>query len=277
MCCSMAPAHFAGTTVFIGEKAHHSFGLVHVLGYQNTVVNYADGPNAMILHIPAGVPMTQGNFIDTTGCREFLNNMVTALRPPAFLTLGGHRARTIGASAPVHIFEHGIYTVVLSADPTQIPEALSRVPEAKRPAMNPRLFDFYAQEFPKWSVALCCFDNREAAKAAPMLMWYKPMNGKRLMLPSLDCHTGDVPDVKAQVLVDHWIIAGSDRMPPDVGVQVRYTDGCAPEVMAFLPSRVVGRQFREMMPNGDFVIDTERVLAGDAKFLRLPAPSALVA
>lgn len=27
-------------------------GLVHVLGYQNTTVNLADGPNAMLLHLP---------------------------------------------------------------------------------------------------------------------------------------------------------------------------------------------------------------------------------
>ena len=277
MCCSMRPARFEETIVYVGEVEHPVYGLVHTLGYQNSVVNLATGPNAMILHIPAGVAMTQDNFIVTENCPRILRDMVDALKPPV-VPLGEPVYRTaIGAkSSPVHVFDHDIYTVVLSEDASLIPEALSRVPVEKRPAINQPLFDFYADEFPGWSVALCCFDNKQASQAAPMFMHYKPMDDGSMHWPSLDCHTGDVPDVNAMVAVDHWIIAGSHRMDPDGGVAVRYSGDCDPDVRAFLPNHVIGRHFKTMLHNGDFVIDPEDVASGLAnKIRRLPAPSSV--
>lgn len=279
MCCSMAPAQFSGTIVYVGEVQHPVHGLVHVLGYQNTVVNLAaEGPNAMILHIPAGVAMTQSNFIDTSRCKNILRDMVEALRPRPRGRSGAYQTRSIASAvAPVHVFDLDVYTVVLSEDASLIPEALSRVPEEKRPAVNQRLFDYYSAEFPGWSVALCCFNNREASSAAPMLMQYKPMDERTMHWPALDSHTGEVPDVNGQVDVSHWIIAGSHRMDPDAGVVVDYRGGCNPDVSAFLPDRVIGREFKMPMQNGDFTIDTQQVAHGLQEGIRrLPAPSAVL-
>ena len=70
------------------------------------------------------------------------------------------------------MFEHDIYTVVLAADATLIPEALSLVPEHRRVPANRPLFYFYARMYPGYAVALCCFDNRDAARSDPLLLWY---------------------------------------------------------------------------------------------------------
>jgi len=51
MCVSMDQAEFSGTILYAGRLRHPVHGLIHVLGYQNTVVNLAEGPNAMLLHL----------------------------------------------------------------------------------------------------------------------------------------------------------------------------------------------------------------------------------
>ncbi len=273
MCCSMHPASFSETIVYVGEQFHPKYGLVHVMAYQNTAINYNAGPNAMILHIP-GQGMTQDNFIDTGDCRSFLKDMVQALQPPRRDILLGSRSIAFASLAPVQVFEHDIYTVVLSEDASLIPQALSRVPENKRPAANQPLFDFYAREWPNWSVALCCFDNKQAAKAAPLMVWYHPLAEDTLHWPSIDSHTGEVPNLHGMVAVEHWIIGGSHRMTEEIGVPVRYRGGCSPDVTAFLPDRVIGMNYNFPMQNGDFVIDTEKLVQGNAgSILRVPAPS----
>ncbi|MGH3648095.1 MAG: hypothetical protein ACRDTM_13085, partial [Micromonosporaceae bacterium] len=167
MCVSMAPAEFSGTILYGGRRQHPRYGPVEVLGYQNTAVNHATGANAMVLHLPSPA-LGQEHFVPVGEHRDVLQRMVNALRPPP--TAGAFAA--VGVAPAVTVFEHDIYTVVLASDPTQIPGALSRVPERKRPALNPELFDFYAKVFPQHSIALCCFDNADAQQASPLLIWY---------------------------------------------------------------------------------------------------------
>jgi hypothetical protein len=62
MCVSMDVAEFSGTTVYAGRQHHPAHGLIHVLGYQNTHLNLAAGPNAMLLHLPA-LSMRPDNFV----------------------------------------------------------------------------------------------------------------------------------------------------------------------------------------------------------------------
>lgn len=111
---------------------------------------------------------------------------------------------------------------MLATDPTLIPDALEQVPPHKRIPANRPLFDFYAAMYPGYAVALCCFDNREALAANPLLMWYSPHDPDRFALPAIDCHTGAVPDLGAQVLTDHWVVFGTDEARPGWGAEVRY-------------------------------------------------------
>lgn len=268
MCVSTAMAEFTGTTVFLGKKYHPTHGWVFVLGYQNTAQNFSSGPNAMLLHLPA-ISMTQQNFLDTRSCRNVLKDMVTALMP---------RSRGVSfsmgiAKGLVQVFEHDIYTVVLATDASLIPGVLPLVPEQKRIAVNQPLFDFYAKRFPGYAMALCCFDNKQAMDAAPLLMWYKPMNPDFFMLPALDCHTGDVPSLSEQVTVDHWVILGLDELSIGSGQTVNYTNHIHPDIFAFLPRRVIGAHFSGRMRNGDFGIRYNDVNKGDvSRIERIPPP-----
>jgi hypothetical protein len=214
--------------------------------------------NAMVLHFPA-VPgtMSQANVVDTERCPRILRDMVASLRPVDETFSFGLAA---AAAAPVQVFESGIYTVVLAEDARQIPGALDRVPTEERPPLNHRLFDWYAEAFPGWPIALCCFNTAHAVKATPMLWWYEPIAADRLFAPAIDCHTGEIPDLGAAVEVDHWVIFGSSEI--DGGAEVRYSDSIPIEVARYLPARVVGKEVTGRMPNADFVAGADDVREG---------------
>lgn len=273
MCVSTAPAEFSGTTLYAGRQIHPEHGLIHVLGYQNTAVNLSAGPNAMLLHLPA-VGMGEENFLHVGRHDDVLERMQRALRPPVeddgppFMDWMGWDPED-----RVKVFEHDVYTVVLAADPTLVPFALDRVPERKRPTLTPELFDFYATRYSQHTIAVCCFDNAEAQEAKPLLLWYEPLDADELTAPALDCHTGVAPDPEARVEVDHWVVFGTDEAPDGWGAPVTYEPGMRHHLRSFLPDAVVGRHYQGALPNGDFVLRHDDLLAGRLDGIRRVGPS----
>lgn len=290
MCCSVSPnvpVLFSNTILYASEVKKDSGEVVHVLGYQNKVQNdylnesstdswlqdslnkiksfiSAQG-NAMILPFPC-VPktMSEENVLGTENCPKILQDIAKALEPvsasPQILSFGAQSVPT----RSVQVFDTGIYTVVLAEDARDIPSALNRVPRQKRPALNPILFEVYARWYPEWTIALCCFDNREAKLAQPLLWWYKPMYEEKLFLPALDCHTGDVPDLNAKVLVDHTVAVSSYKWDGESLEEKRfagvyYRDSIPVHIKPFLPDKVIGDIYQERMPNGDFTCDLNDV------------------
>lgn len=266
MCVSSAPARFTRTTVYAGE-ARRNGDLVHVLGYENTVQSRIKGRrllpwgkpatgNAMLLHFPA-VPssMSQRNVVDTESCPRILRDMVAALFPAVADAIP---AKRMTLAPTVEVFDSGIYTVVLASDASAIPGALDRVAPQRRPDVKPKLFSWYARHFRDWPVALCCFDNREARHATPMLWWYEPRFPDLLFAPAVDAHTGGPPDLERPVDVDHHVALGSTD--GDSGVGVTYSDPLSDEVRSLLPTHVVGASYVNVrMDNGDFVAPVESV------------------
>ncbi|WP_254716056.1 hypothetical protein [Actinomadura sp. WMMB 499] len=258
----MAEAEFSGTTLYAGRRRHPRHGAIEVLGYENTALNLADGPNAMLLHLPARA-MAPEQFVPV-GRRggRVLAAMVDAVRPLS-RSEGAFTMDWMSAEPQsVQVFEHDVYTVLLAADPTLIPAALGRVPHHRRPRLDPALMEFYADHYPLHSIAVCCFDNADARRAKPLLVWYEPLDPDVLAAPALDAHTGGPPDPDAPVGTDHWVIFGSDEAPDGWGAPVRYGRGLRDKVRAFLPETVMGAHFTSTMPNGDFAIAHDDLLAG---------------
>lgn len=251
MCIAAQRADFSGTNMLLNLTRHHKHGLILVLGYENTAVNYHSGPNALLLHFP-GLEMTKENFINTTGCTRIFKDLETVLpKPPVERSM---RRCTYGAKIPsVQIFEHGIYTVVLAKDARDIPKALKGVASNKRPSISRELCEFYASYRDGWPIALCCFDNRDAQQSEPLLIWYKPMDQRVLVAPGLDSHTGDVPNLTSKVNVDHQLFLATDDMK--CGSPVEYTSPITRDRLSdFLPKRAVGFKMGGMYPNGDFAV-----------------------
>lgn len=253
MCVTAAPARLSNTILYAAEVREHT----HVLGYQNTVQNLAPGPNAMILPFPA-IPgsMTRNNVVSTEYCPNLLKDMARAIMPARRSVTRGIVAKSLG----VEVFESGIYTVILAHDARDIPEALERdVPEDKKPNIKPELFETYSKWYPKWPIALCCFNNRDAASATPMLWWYYTISPRFLFAPAVDCHTGSVPDLDAQVDVDHTVVVGSNLGNVDGGTPLHFTRSLPQPVQNWITDRVMGRQYKEKMRNGDFVFSMDDV------------------
>lgn len=283
MCVSVTPrtkVRMKETILYAAEVCPRDGDVVHVLGYQNTVQNgagwlswlpFGSSGNAMLLPFPA-VPgsMTKDHVLSTEDCPKILQDMADAVAP-VFQASSDPMCRSVSVLPPkVYIFDSGIYTIVLAEDARVIPVVLDRVPAAKRPVLNPALFNAYAKWYPRWTMALCCFNNRRAKRATPLLWWYRPMFPDKLFLPALDCHTGDVPDLQTQVKVDHVVAVGSHAL--DGGTPVRYRDR-VPEVIApYLSQRLLGERCNESMWNGDFWCRTESVRAGKFQTYRLPPP-----
>ena len=292
MCCSMHAARFESTVIAAWEHSSH-----HYLGYKNHAQNVAgfrggqinlrglrqlhpdwmgedDGKpatgNAMILHFPA-IPgtITPDDLLDTKDSPKILDDMVAALRPVYRGDFS--RSLVIGASMGdrrVFVFESGIYTVVLADSPRDIPKALERVPANKRPPRNDVIFEAYSEWFVDWPIAVCCFNNREFAEGNPLLWRYRPRNNEYLFMPGLDAHSGQAPNLRHQVEVDHWLVASSTKMMPNNGAQVRYSSSTAGNLLAVLPTRVVGCEVHGNHPNGDFIVPVKDVRAGEFTFHR---------
>jgi hypothetical protein len=197
-------------TILLAHTVERDGVTLNVLGYQNNATNkaYPARPNAMVLPFPALDPMTQENCIDMTGQERLFRKYQAILTPQErSLSLGMKGGDGLRS---VEVFESGSYTVVLAADAKDIPSAMGRVPENKRPRLHPEMFDAIGMWYPDWPVALCCWDG--TIEAEPMVWWYRPMAEYRdkHFLPGLDGHDGGVPDpARKSVPVDHTIIVGA--------------------------------------------------------------------
>ncbi|AXG79961.1 hypothetical protein [Streptomyces paludis] len=285
MCVSMDRAEFSETTLYAGRLRHPEHGLIHVLGYQNTAVSLAadanpsGGGNAMLLHLPARRRMGQENFLSVGRAGEVLSRMVDAVWPMPVGAASAGAMDWMGADdgPRVEVFEHDIYTVLLADDPTLLPAALARVPWRKRPRLDPELLEFYAAHYPGHSLAVCCFDNTEAARAKPLMMWYAPHSPDLLVLPALDCHTGGAPDLTADVPTDHCVLYGTD-VAPEGGAPVDYPAGIRHELRGFLPRTVMGAHFGEVrLPNGDFALHHDDLLNGRLDLIHRLRPGSIPA
>lgn len=282
MCCSSKLAKFEGTQGYIGEVEHPTHGLVHVMGYQNKAKNLFSGPNAMLLHFPAKEEMTASNVIDLgdAGGKKILDQWKDRLFPEDGYKMSKSSSR--GFTNSVQVFDTGIYMVVMSPKPSLITSALAEVPENKRPEISAELLAWYETHYPGWTLAVCCFDNRDAIKADPLFWWYKPLDPMRLHFPAVDSHDGTPPKLEHQgrawgVHTDHVIVLGSDKFLPNgkaEKLKADYRDVLPEASRPFFPERIIGADYRRRrFPNGDFVAPVLAVRAHKSFVARyIPEP-----
>lgn len=260
MCVSLHPAHFSATVVCLSEGIHPRTGRpVLVLIYANTAQNLSSGANALLLHIPASL-MDPDQVIDTSPFPSIAQDLVEAVTPRFEMRSLGEGGIRRGSAA---VFDRGMYTCVLAKNARDIPDALARVPDHKRPPAAPEIYEAYDRLFPDYMHLLCCFSGRGALRPDPIMCYYEPIRTDRIMLPALDSHTGHAPDLKATVDVDHWGIVGAQERRNQNMMPVGYRESRAipADVLGLLPRYAMGRQFRDRMPNGDFIGDRRKVFA----------------
>jgi hypothetical protein len=270
MCVTFREAALSKTKLYAGE-ARRGDRYVHLIAYQNKATT--DGPNAMILPLPASVMPGPENVVDTRGFKRFLDDMHHATELKS-------RGVALGAPRGVQTFDVGSYTVVLATSPSAVPEALAGAPTNKRPAVNARVLDAFEELYPGWPLAVCCWDG--SFKAEPLLWWYEPRISDQLFAPALDAHDGQAPRARAMVQMDHHLAFGSTLHPTGEtvhyqdDVQVAWAERRVPSWLApyekgpldeppppgpvastgLLPPHVRGTRLTGRMPNGDFWLST---------------------
>jgi len=254
MCVSARPAEFAATSLYLGKKMHPQHGEVFVFGYQNTAHNLSHGPNAMLIHLPTH-HFSQENLLDTHRARTIFQNMRASVRD--YDTLRSSRGPS--AKSSYQIVHHSIYTIIIAQDATAIPEAMMHVEPRKRVSVSGSLIEFYARHYSKHLMTLWCFDNQEAQTASATFLWYTSFHPDFFMLPAVDAHTGNAPDLQKQVLVDHWVFLGSDEKIPHWDT-FTYDTAMRGDVLEYLPRYVTGKRFGGYMNNGDFVAPLQNIL-----------------
>lgn len=267
MCMSARPANFSATKIYAGEGEYKG-KYVHVIAYQNNAKSQKlDEPNAMILPFPTSVAMTEKNVIDTRPFKNFMQDIAEAsiFRGK---TLGSSRGLVFGAAADARVFDVGSYTVVLAEHASQIPLALQKVSEDKRPALSYQLLNGLNKLYPNQPLAVCCWGG--SVQAEPLLWWYEPKDKDTLFMPTMDAHDGGAPDVKATVKTDHVIMAGSflkRASRKNLYNAVLYKNDIPKNVATLLPALSFGSELPHRLKNGDIFVKTEDLMYDkDGKF-----------
>lgn len=252
MCICIGKSEMSDTRIYVGEATRNGTP-VHVLAYQNSAIS--GEPNAMILPFPTSVKMDQDNILDTTKYPTFLKDISEATKRN-MKTLGSRSYASFSLGPAAEVFDVGSYTVVLADDVGQIPEALQRVPEHKRPMISPKFLYGFGKLYPNQPIAVCCWSGN--IEAEPLLWWYKPTDFSTLFIPTMDAHDGNAPVVGVDVNTDHLISVGLNSKSFTRPAKVDYKSVLSKEAQELLPqtAKVFGLKLDDRLPNGDCFVKT---------------------
>lgn len=270
MCITTAAARLSKTLIYVGEGIRDGKD-VHVLAYQNNATNDSPGPNAMVLPFPTADEMDERNVINTKTFKWFLKDIINAskMRTRSLGSDSFSLNATKGISRSAQVFNVGSYTVVLAENVNQIPEALGRVPENRRPTISDYFLYGYGQLYPDQPIAVCCWDGE--IEAEPLLWWYTPKNKDHFFIPTMDAHDGKPPRLSEAVRTDHIISVGA--VDPDrIGrhYRINYSGALPPSVMTLLPQYTYGTKLGSTYLNGDMFVKTSNLCAGSTNYKDIP-------
>jgi hypothetical protein len=241
MCVTLGPAQLSKTILYAGEARHPGSGkYIHTLAYQNRAENKEGRPNAMAIPLPSKSLMSSANVVDLAEYKTLLQDLAKPIREMNLAASAGNR----GLSAEV--FDVGSYTVVLAKRPEDAVVAIGQLPPDKQPKLNREIFNAYAQWYPGWHIALCCWDGK--IEPEPLLWWYEPLDPKTLFYPTLDAHNGRAPSLGRDVKRDHTLLVGSTIHPIGTDSRVKDLGPAAP----YISDKVWGRVMEGSDWNRDF-------------------------
>ena len=253
MCVTTLHAELKQTYIGNWDVWHPDFGYRHVLTYQNSPQNLADGPNCMLLHIQSRLPLTPADVIDTS-------NDVNLLKDIARFILPIPR----GSASQNHVVELGIYHIALLNDlsRSEVEHTLRGIPPEKRPKIPTDYIDFYADIFEGFPLVLCCFNNRERKNAGPVMIHYDPIYPEIFMFNTLDGH-GKLPVIGQRREFDHVVLTGSYKIKePGNGFVALQTEGLSQQLRSWIPKFATAEKVECALPNLDLLTDARMVAQG---------------
>lgn len=269
MCVTTDFASLTETVIGAWEIEHPKHGYRHVLAYQNSPQNLSPMPNCMLLHIPAAKDILPEHIIDTSAeqDRHFLKEVAGQIKNQGSRGVGlEYGAASRGMDSVNYVTQMGIYHIAILNYPKSYGQALAGIPADKRPNIPQEFIDFYTENYDRYRLVLCCFNNRDAAEASPIMLHYAPLYPGTLMLPIIEGH-GDLPLLGTPINGERIVMFGSHKMDGNNrNVFFMQSRGCSPGVAEFLPRFVIGKHIKNNMFNMDLFYhcnDLTHPLAGD--------------
>jgi hypothetical protein len=211
-----------------------------VLAYQNRVQNLVQGANCMLLPIQSAAAILPEWLLDMSTEPNFLTDLYDIIDPVLpnrgdWMDGGNEREN--------YIVKLGVYHIAIlnTVNKEALEQVLQQIPKNKRPALSTGLLDFFINTYPDFPLLLCCFENKDALQAAPIVLHYPPKFPDKLMVNALESHSG-IPVVGKMVDYHQKIIFGSYKEAEETTAPLYRAiplDFCS-EFSEFMPKRAFG-------------------------------------
>lgn len=243
---TVGPATAWDTVLYAGDGFHpQTKRYIHVLGFQNRVINDFHRANAVLLPVPAGAPLGPENLLQVPEwVLEDRANAIRQMDPNRALAL----PRVVRGGSTV---QRGRYSVAIASRVSDALEAIETLPPEHRPPVDRAALAAYAKWYEGWPLVIGAWTGR--MESEPLVLWYEPLKPQRLFLPSLVAPAGGVPRPLEAVPWDHALLIGSSVHP--FGVPVRSRDLAPVGLESFLPPLVWGKAVKGQGPNVDYEVE----------------------
>lgn len=252
MCIVSAEAKLSSTRILsmpVGKGRH-------VLAYSNKAKNMSGKTNAMILPVPG--KLKQKWFKDTTKYNKFLEDIERDAYINMYRSKGiKERGMKKSASRGFEQFSVGMYDVMITDDIDNIygVEYDALKPE-KRPEISEELLNFFRTQYAGWSFVICMFDGAKEMESQPVMFEYKPFDYNTIYFPTMDCHTGGAPDLKADVKMDHTLMFDYPGLEGKWVPKVKFKQ----EIPEKLKRRsFISTKWKNKMKNGDMYMNVSNL------------------
>lgn len=241
MCITSSRSILDNTFIGVWDINHKIYGFRHVLAYQNRVQNLDEGPNCMLLHIQSSKEIKPDWIIDTSKDQNFLTELFDIIVPPIpegtqedWMSLPKERNN--------FVVERGVYHIAIlnNLSDSSVQETLNQIPKPKLPNIKMELISFFKENFKGFPLLLCCFDNKDAKQAAPILLHYPPIHSNNLMVNTIDSH-GGIPQIDKNIMFHQKIIIGSSKDDFSTTIKAPYNEvpkNFHPQLTEYLPKYV---------------------------------------
>jgi len=262
MCITSSRSILDNTYIGAWDINHPTFGYRHVLAYQNRVKNLAKGPNCMLLHIQSKEEIKPEWIIDTSYAPTFLTAIYDEIDP--IPKNDGIAWMSSPTERPNYVIERGVYNIAIlnNLSPEIIDATLKQIPTHKLPSLENGLIQFFKDKFPNFPLLLCCFDNKDAQQASPILIHFPPLFPEKLMLNTIDSH-GGIPDTEKKVGFHQKLIVGSYKCKNKLGIKLYkyFSEHLYQALEEFLPKFATVTDLLHFFngPNKDICVDVKNI------------------
>jgi len=228
---SIKPILVTNEIMYVGEAIHPDQSIVHLFGYTASVKTTSEGLNVLAFPLPSDRVVCSDQVVDTKTHRPLLNLLSVYVDSNVVGVPLQYDCSLVSSSNEI-----GQGTVVI--------EGLSEFAA------------LIGEFFPNHQLLVCSFDSFPAQRQFTIWVWYKPTRVEVLFLPTT-VGTENLIDPKSEIQCDYWALMSTLTMTQ--GPEPSFSFDVPWNLMAYMPSHIVGRKFDGWHQNADTVSSVEGI------------------